>query len=168
MSAPRDIRRCALQALYQFDVGNADDLDLIRASLEEAPGDDRAHERGLELANDAWARRSDADEAMADMTPDWPTHRQPAVDRSLLRLAYYEMMSKRTPPKVVINEMVELAREYSTEKSPMFINGVLDKLYRQHRAELDDSSESTGDDATDEPSTTDSAPVKETPDPAEA
>ncbi|MDX1389866.1 MAG: transcription antitermination factor NusB, partial [Acidobacteriota bacterium] len=61
------------------------------------------------------------------------TQRQPVVDRSLLRLAYYEMTSGVAPPKVAINEAVELAKEYSTEKSPMFVNGVLDKLYRQLR-----------------------------------
>ena len=73
------------------------------------------------------------DALVTPLTPEWPIHRQPVVDRSLLRLAYYEMISGRTPPKVVINEAVELAKEFSTEKSPMFINGVLDKLYRQLR-----------------------------------
>jgi len=140
MSAPRDVRRCALQVLYQFDVGRSDDLELLRESLDNAPGDHRTHERGLRLAQDAWAARDAADAAIAPLTPEWPTHRQPAIDRNLLRLAHFEMMSKRTPPKVVINEAVELAREYSTEKSPMFINGVLDKLYRQHRDMLDDDS----------------------------
>ncbi|MCA9295407.1 MAG: transcription antitermination factor NusB [Phycisphaerales bacterium] len=145
MSAPRDVRRCALQALYQFDVGNADDLNIVRESLEGAPGDEKTHERGLELAQEAWGMREAADAAFAPLTPEWPVYRQPIIDRSLLRLAYFEMMSRRTPPKVMINEAIELAREYSTEKSPMFINGVLDKLYRLHREALRDdvSAEST-------------------------
>ena len=50
------------------------------------------------------------------------------------KLAHYEIVSGRTPPKVVINEAVELAKEFSTEKSPLFINGVLDKIYKSMRA----------------------------------
>ena len=130
MTAGRDIRRCAVQALYQFDAGNADAEDVVRASLADSPGDEQTHRRGYDLARKAWDVRSSADAAVAALSPEWPTHRQPVVDRTILRLAYYEMTSGKTPPKVAINEAVELAREFSTEKSPMFINGVLDKIYR--------------------------------------
>jgi N utilization substance protein B len=130
MATSRDIRRCAVQALYQFDAGNAESDDIVRASLEDSPGDLESHKRGLELAKEAWAVRDQADAAVAALSPDWPTHRQPAVDRSILRLAHYEMSSGKTPPKVAINEAVELAREFSTEKSPMFINGVLDRVFK--------------------------------------
>ena len=82
------------------------------------------------MARRAWAARETADKAVAALSPDWPTHRQPVVDRTILRLAHYEMTSGKTPPKVAINEAVELAKEFSTEKSPMFINGVLDKIFR--------------------------------------
>jgi 6,7-dimethyl-8-ribityllumazine synthase len=125
----RDIRRCALQALYQFDSG-ASPTDEVRASLDESPGDAEAHERGYQVAVEAWARRDAADAAVAAISPDWPTYRQPVIDRSLLRLAWYEMAAGGTPPKVAINEAVELAKEFSTEKSPQFINGVLDKIYK--------------------------------------
>jgi transcription antitermination protein NusB len=130
MATPRDIRRCAVQALYQFDAGNADAHEVVRASLDDSPGDEETHDRGFELAMRTWEMKSDADAAVAALSPEWPTHRQPVVDRTILRLAYYEMVSGVTPPKVAINEAVDLAREFSTEKSPMFINGVLDKIYR--------------------------------------
>ncbi len=67
---------------------------------------------------------------MAALAPEWPTYRQPVVDRNILRLAYFEIESGQTPPKVAINEAVELAREFSTQKSPAFVNGVLDKIMR--------------------------------------
>ena len=86
--------------------------------------------------------RSEADAEVTTLAPDWPTNRQPVVDRSILRLAYYEIVSGRTPPKVVINEAVELAREFSTDRSPMFINGVLDKIYKSRR---DDEAEAPND-----------------------
>jgi N utilization substance protein B len=131
MSAARDLRRCALQALYQFDAGAADSPEIVRESLEQSPGGEAAHAEGFDLARAAWETREEADAAVAALAPDWPTYRQPAVDRSILRLAYHEIVSGRTPPKVAINEAVELAKEFSTEKSPLFINGVLDRIYKK-------------------------------------
>ena len=64
------------------------------------------------------------------LAPDWPTHRQPPLDRAILRLAHYEMTSGHAPIKVAINEAVELAKNYCAERSPPFINGVLDKMAR--------------------------------------
>lgn len=130
MTVPRDIRRCAVQALYQFDAGSADAHEIVEGSLVDSPGNEESHARGFELARRAWEVRDKADAAVAALSPEWPTHRQPALDRTILRLAYYEMSSGKTPPKVAINEAVELAKEFSTEKSPMFINGVLDKIYK--------------------------------------
>jgi N utilization substance protein B len=141
----RDIRRCAVQALYQMDAQReaatpaaapeappAEPItrERLLESLEESPGDRETHKRGLDLALQAWALREEADRACAALSPDWPTHRQPMLDRSILRLAYFEITTARTPPKVAINEAVELAREFSTEKSPSFINGVLDKIMK--------------------------------------
>ncbi len=135
MAATRDIRRCALQALYQFDAGNSDAGDLVRSSLEASPGDAETHQKGYALALETWKLREEADAAVSAIAPEWPTYRQPVVDRTILRMAYYEITTGRTPPKVAINEAVELAKEFSTEKSPMFINGVLDKIYKSRRAQ---------------------------------
>lgn len=80
------------------------------------------------LALEAWATAPAADERTTELAPDWPTHRQPPVDRAILRLAYYEMISGHAPVKVAINEAVELSKQFGSEQSPPFINGVLDKL----------------------------------------
>ncbi len=133
MARSRDIRRCALQALYQFDTGSADTPETVRVSLAQSAGDDDVHEKGFELAVRAWALHEEADAVVAKLAPDWPTYRQPVVDRNILRLAYFEITSPDTPPKVAINEAVELAKEFSTQKSPLFINGVLDKIYKSQR-----------------------------------
>jgi len=143
MGTKRDIRRCALQALYQFDAGRADTPDVVRTSLNESTGEEAAHDQGFDLAVHAWEHRAEADRAVAAVAPDWPTYRQPAIDRSILRLAYYEMVHGGTPPKVAINEAVELAREFSTEKSHLFVNGVLDKLYREMKGEGEQVQKST-------------------------
>jgi N utilization substance protein B len=134
----RDVRRCALQVLYQLDAGNAEPAEMLRQSLEGGPGDARTHDAAMVLARRAWDVRQQADAAVAAITPEWPTHRQPVVDRSILRLAYFEITGGQTPPKVAINEAVELAKEFSTAKSPTFINGVLDKIYRMTKSPMKD------------------------------
>lgn len=95
--------------------------------------EDRAS--AAELAAGAWAMRGEADALSGELAPGWPATRQPAVDRALLRMGWYEMSSGRTPPRVAINEAIELAKRYSTERSPAFINGLLDKMMRRLRDE---------------------------------
>jgi len=142
MSTPRDIRRCAIQAMYQFDASGADNPELVKGSLADSPGDAEDHSKGFALAQEAWSLREQADRTVAELTPEWPTHRQPILDRTILRLAYFEMISGRTPPKVAINEAIELAKEFSTEKSPLFVNGVLDKIYRTMKTDAEVANES--------------------------
>ena len=67
--------------------------------------------------------------------PRWPAHRQPAVDRAILRLACYELRQEGSQPKVVINEAVEMAKRFSTEKSAAFVNGILGKVFRALKGE---------------------------------
>lgn len=142
MTLQRDVRRCALQVLYQLDSGADPDLG-VRGTLEASPGTDQTRDEGFRLAIEAWAHRQDADAAVAELAPDWPTHRQPVIDRSILRLAFFEITSGRAPPKVAINEAVELAREFSTGKSPLFVNGVLDKIYKARFRHAGHESESS-------------------------
>lgn len=107
-----------------------DRTELLESTDDEF--DDQAtREAGVDLAQAAWLNHNVADAEIAALTPDWPTHRQPPVDRAILRLAYYEMVTGRTPVKVAINEAIELSKEYAGENSPAFINGVLDKLSKQ-------------------------------------
>lgn len=135
----RDLRRLAMQVLYQLDLtapkakpgsdaAPLPDADELADSLDEDHDTLPTRRFAAALALEAWAMRETADAAIAELTPDWPTHRQPPVDRAILRLAYYEMASGHAPVKVAINEAVELAKQFCSEQSPPFINGVLDKL----------------------------------------
>jgi N utilization substance protein B len=137
MRLSREIRRCALLVLYQLDAAGEDSLTTAVESLRAAELDDASYEAGVSVAQEAWKSRAAADAAVAALAPEWPTHRQPVIDRNILRLAYCELMAGENPPKAVISEAIELAREFSTEKSPLFINGVLDKIYREHRQQLE-------------------------------
>lgn len=142
MKISRNARRNALTVLYQLDCGaSIDDADL-RTSLDHSDddqpdgiGEEADRQLGYELARSIWMRQDEADECIAALTPEWPTHRQPIIDRNLLRMGWFEITSEQTPPKLAINEAVELAREYSTTQSSLFVNGVLDRIYHGDREE---------------------------------
>lgn len=135
MGIRHQIRQLAVQALYQFDArGDVDRAEILRAVQDAPTGDAKVKTSAIEMAEHAWACHDQADTMAASLAPDWPTHRQPPVDRSILRLAFYEIASGITPVPVAINEAVELAKEYGSERSPSFINGVLDKMAKQIRS----------------------------------
>lgn len=147
MPTPRDIRRLAFQVLYQLDQRGEEELESIRAGIESGADDDPAgfrpgeRQTAFDLALEAFRARAHADALLAELSPTWPAHRQPALDRSILRLAIYEMTSGRTGAKIVVNEAVELAKRYSTERSPAFVNGVLDKVLKRVLAQQASASE---------------------------
>jgi N utilization substance protein B len=135
MATPREIRRLAFQTLYQLDA-RPGDAAIIQGSLENAEDFSPAERaRAFALAEAAHAQRSKCDRELVALAPTWPARRQAAVDRAILRLAHYEIVSGVTPAKVAVNEAVELAKSFSTEKSPAFINGLLDKVLKRVLAE---------------------------------
>jgi N utilization substance protein B len=154
MARPSDIRRLALVALFQFDAIASADPEQIRAGLEHPDLLDDDHglfpedakpfspaeaDRAFALATGAWEAREAADAETASLAPEWPPSRQPAVDRAILRLAHYEMTSGVTPPKAAVNEAVELAKAFSTDRSPAFINGLLGKVLKRLLAHAGES-----------------------------
>lgn len=136
MASARDIRRLALQALYQLDARDGDH-EAVRASVEASTEDLATPfslsevEKALKLAEGAWTARASADGAVRELAPTWPAERQPAIDRAILRLAHFEIFAGLTPPKVAVNEAVELAKEFGAERSSAFVNGVLDKILKR-------------------------------------
>jgi N utilization substance protein B len=126
-------RRCALQAMYEMDQGaGADSLAGVFADETDAPADTGSLEQGRALAAMAWEFRDESDRALADLVTDWPVHRQPVVDRNVLRLAVYEMSRGGVPHALAIDQAVELAREFGGERSPAFVNAVLDRWWKRH------------------------------------
>ena len=124
-----------MQVLYLWDAQGSNDPLLAAQAMEGVPGaDDAARQVALEMAAGAWGQREATDQWVERLAPQWPPRRQPPVDRNILRLGVWEMTNTDTPPKVVIDEAVELAKEFSTENSPAFVNGVLDAVYRERRA----------------------------------
>ncbi len=85
-----------------------------------------------DLAREAWQSRDRYDQLLRQAVTDWSLSRMPPVDRNILRLGLHELLAHPdTPPEVVINEAVELAREFGSEDSPAFVNGVLDRIRKE-------------------------------------
>jgi N utilization substance protein B len=84
------------------------------------------------LALKVWTKRKDLDKLIAQNAPAWPIEQIPPVDLVTLRLAIWELAlsSKKEPYKVVIDEAIELAKEFGSESSPKFINGVLGSIIK--------------------------------------
>jgi N utilization substance protein B len=86
-----------------------------------------------ELVNGASAMAPTIDLRISEKSANWKLERMPVVDRNILRLAIYEMSRQDTPPAVVIDEALELARQFSGDDSVAFINGVLDAVHKESR-----------------------------------
>jgi N utilization substance protein B len=142
------MRRCALQAMYQLDAGQSSDGALVGMSQAETD-DDHAPpgdvERGMALAALAWEFHDDADREIATLAREWPPHRQPVVDRNLLRLGWYELRQSSEPPRKVVSDAVELAKEFGTADSGKFVNGVLDKIMNGVSGDVSDDDAAAGD-----------------------
>lgn len=129
----RQVRAVALQVLFAWDAHGESD-EPMALSITHAASDDAAlRMRAYDMARGAWKEREAIDQTVQRLAPQWPPKRQPGVDRSIIRLAVWELTHADTPPKVVIDEAIELAKEYSTENSPAFVNGVLDALLREQQ-----------------------------------
>jgi N utilization substance protein B len=128
-------RELAMQALYQLDVQGPDLLARLMGDffiLNES--DDRTRLLAWEWTKGTWEHMEHCDELIGASTIRWQFSRLSPVDRSILRLAVYQLIHcGDIPPKVVINEAIELAKKFSTEKSGPFVNGVLDAVLKKLR-----------------------------------
>ena len=134
MSKKRKARELAMQVLFLWDT-QGDNNDIVATQVvNDGATDDDVRRDALTMATAAWNARDVADLWVVRLAPQWPTRRQPGVDRSILRLAVWELTGgTSTPPKVAIDEAIELAKEFSTEQSPAFVNGVLDAILKECR-----------------------------------
>lgn len=121
----RAARERILKLLFQKDFRSIGWLEL----LAEQPTDDRYVREVLQGLESTC---SEIDRLIAEKAEGWRLERLHSVDRNILRLAIYELCYREdVPPEVVINEAVELAKKYSSEHSPVFINGILDRIWKE-------------------------------------
>jgi transcription antitermination protein NusB len=144
-------REAALQMLYQSEVGRAGAYETIATFWPANDPDGELDEdlRGFAngLVRDTLERVPDLDRRLAEHAHNWRVERMAVIDRLVLRLAACELLTRaETPPKVIINEALELARTFSGEESVPFVNGVLDSL----RKDLERSGPRAGEQARNE------------------
>ena len=129
-------REAALQMLYQGEVGRTGVYEAIATYWPARDADEALPDDAREFANDlvrgTTARLSDIDRLLAAHAQNWRVERMAVLDRLILRMATYELLTDpQTPTKVVINEALELARSYSGEDAVAFVNGVLDAVRKE-------------------------------------
>ena len=138
MGRRRKARETALQFLYQLDVRSSDDLTSQAAEFwSRHPADPGARAFAEELVGGTKQNQGKIDGLIAQSAEHWDLERMSAVDRNILRAAVYELLwHPEVPPKVAINEAIEIAKKFGTQESSRFINGVLDRIAREFRAPL--------------------------------
>jgi len=124
-----EARERALELLYESEVRELAAADLF----DELPLP--PNEYAVAAVVGVETKRVEIDQLINDHAQGWTVDRLPNVDRAILRLAIWELVAQPdVPSAVVIDEAIELAKEYSTEKSSSFVNGVLDAIARRVRA----------------------------------
>jgi N utilization substance protein B len=128
----RKIRELAMQILFLWDTQQERTPESADRVAADATQDHEIRRQAIEMADGAWNQRQTIDPWIERLAPQWPPRRQPGVDRNLIRLAVWELTNTVTPPKVIIDEAIELAKQFSTEQSAAFVNGVLDSVLKEH------------------------------------
>jgi transcription antitermination protein NusB len=158
MGKRRRAREMAIQMLYQNELGGSP-IDEIFASFDldsfledtEAAAEAEDHggpsavaraqaeesfRRARELVEGTLEQRRQIDEMIRNQADNWRLERMPAIDRNILRLAIFEMLSDQTVPRVVVvDEAIELAKRFGSEDSGRFVNGLLDGILNSRRLE---------------------------------
>jgi len=126
-------RESALKVMYQKEMTGETANDSLRSFFASQPKMDLdLRDFVIKLVEGVESDTAALDQKVEAVAENWSMKRMAVLDRNILRIAMFEMTAMtETPPKVVINEAVNLAKKYSGENSGKFVNGVLDKLMRQ-------------------------------------
>jgi N utilization substance protein B len=126
MSQRRKSREYALQMLFQWEMGKQEPSRIVDGFWKNVHAQTSTREFANQLFENAAARAEEIDPIISTHAKNWRIERMPAIDRAILRLSLAELRTAGTPPKVIINEALELAKKYSSEDAAPFINGILD------------------------------------------
>ena len=132
MGSRRKAREYALQMLFQWDITH-DSIDQIQATFWEGQDEpEETREFAETLASRSIENVEKIDRLIERHAENWRLDRMAVVDRNILRLATYEFLyDPETPKTIVINEAIEIARRFSAQESPQFINGILDSIRKE-------------------------------------
>src|ERR1700730_18190394 len=138
----RVAREIALQSLYQIEMNHVSPMEAITSVIDEAENDNESElevadeklspDYIFELVEGTFTNKKEIDIMLEEYLKGWQMDRLSRIDREVLRLAVYEMVYRDdVPPKVVVNEAIELSKHFGTEESGKFVNGVLGKMIKE-------------------------------------
>jgi N utilization substance protein B len=133
MGARRKARELALQMLFQHDM-SGNQPDSIVATFEELQkSKPNTREFAEKVFRGTVDHLTELDEMIQNQAENWRLSRMAAVDRNIIRMAVYEFLHENDTPKlVIIDEAIEIAKKYGTQKSSQFINGILDGILKRY------------------------------------
>jgi N utilization substance protein B len=121
-------REVALQALFQEDLNPRDSRDQVMPLLENRLKEAELRDFAVSLVLGVLRNRDELDALIATKADNWSVGRMAATDRNILRMGTYEIRYTDCPPRVAVDEAVELAKRFGSASSSQFVNGILDKL----------------------------------------
>lgn len=129
----RQIREIVMQTLYAFEVRKESIESVIKGIFTpEILNDPKSYDFALKIINNILSNQSTIDSYITKHADNWEINRMAIIDRNLIRIAIAEMLFlDDVPPKVSINEALEIAKKYSTDKSSRFVNGILDATFNE-------------------------------------
>ena len=132
MGKRRFSRELALKFLYQLEFNEAGFKDQMASFEDRLSCQEEVKDFMQELVAKVVDHMKEIDLTLQKYSEHWTLDRMTVIDRNILRLGVCELMHSQTiPPKVAINEAVEIAKKYGSEESPDFINGILDKIFKE-------------------------------------
>ncbi|MGC1485438.1 MAG: transcription antitermination factor NusB [Candidatus Acidiferrum sp.] len=130
MSLRTKSREFAMQMLFQWDMSEQDPAKLEAKFWRAAKAAETTRAFANRLFEGAVKDTAAIDELIVKQAENWRLERLAVIDRAILRLAIYELRATDTPPKVILNEAVELAKKFSSEEAASFVNGILDAIHK--------------------------------------
>ena len=137
MGVRRQARESALQALFMCDFIGEWTVETVDFCFDHFSVPKAARAYASQLCAGVIAKKISIDAELTCASENWSLSRMGRVDRSILRVATYEIVHlPEIPPNVAINEAIEVAKRFGAEESPQFVNGVLDRVAATHRSQL--------------------------------
>jgi N utilization substance protein B len=129
MGTRRQARELAMQALFYMDMQNDASLQMLESFCENFLPPKKVQSFFMALVNGVLENRSEIDNLIERYSKNWKLNRMSGVDRNVMRIAVYELLCcEDIPPKVSINEAVDVGKKFGTEESGAFINGIMDSI----------------------------------------
>ena len=145
MGRRRRARESALQILFQLEFDSADKERTISQFWEEKKASKEIREYSIRLVKGILDHQKEIDELIQSISANWRISRMAVVDRTVLRIAVFEFLYEtHIAPAVIINEALEITKKFSSEDAASFVNGILDGVRKQLKAEIENDSSKEG------------------------